>query len=407
MRLLILAVILLAMLADAYAQPADSSAADDPWRVSVLTMLPGDQVYSRFGHSAFRVQNRVTGEDLVFNYGTFSFQDPLFVPKFVYGRLDYMLSVERMSRTVVEYERYFRRSMIEQHLNLTPAQEADLVAFLFQNAQPENRTYRYDFIFDNCATRLPLALNRTLGEAVAWGDAHNPGLSFRDLLDLYVADASWLNLGFDLILGQPTDRTATPEEVTFLPLYLRDALASATITDGASRQPLVAATDTLIWFTDAYEAPPQAFPWPTLLITLLTLVPIGLTVVALRQPGYAVTRRWPDVTLFAVIGVLGLFFAFMWFGTLHGVTGQNWNLMWLLPLHVFTAWLVGRASPPAWTATYLRVLGAWHLLVVPLFFVVPQDLPWIALPITVLLALRCWALSKRQRDRAPYPQPPG
>ncbi|MEM1097016.1 MAG: DUF4105 domain-containing protein, partial [Bacteroidota bacterium] len=132
MRPLVLAVFVLVTLASAHAQPADSSATDDPWHVSVLTMLPGDQVYSRFGHSAFRVQNRITGEDLVFNYGTFSFEDPLFVPKFVYGRLDYLLSVERMSRTVVEYERYFRRSMIEQHLSLTPAQETDLVAFLFE-----------------------------------------------------------------------------------------------------------------------------------------------------------------------------------------------------------------------------------------------------------------------------------
>ncbi|GAB5520688.1 MAG: DUF4105 domain-containing protein [Rhodothermales bacterium] len=396
MRVSLLFVLLFLAVHPVHAQvAADSTVADDPWQVSVLTMLPGKQVYARFGHSAFRVQNRITGEDLVFNYGSFSFEDPLFVPKFVYGRLDYWVGIERTRRTLMFYEEYLERSVIEQHLNLTRQQEADLVAFLVENAQPENRTYRYDFIFDNCATRLPLALDQTVGEAIEWGTAHNPELSFRELLGIYVADAPWLNLGFDLILGQPVDRTATPSEVLFLPLYLRDALAGATITHDATPQPLVAATDTLVWLADAYEVPEPVFPWPTLLITLLMLMAIALTVASLGKPVAQEQRRWPDVLLFGVTGVLGLFFLFMWVGTLHGVTGQNWNLIWLLPLHVVTAWLVRRKTGPTWGASYLRGLAVWHLLVMVLFFIVPQDMPWIALPFTVLLAVRCWGLSRR------------
>ena len=48
------------------------------YQISLLTCDPGDQLYSAFGHSAIRVLEKSTGEDLVFNYGTFDFNTPYF-----------------------------------------------------------------------------------------------------------------------------------------------------------------------------------------------------------------------------------------------------------------------------------------------------------------------------------------
>ncbi|MDX1439745.1 MAG: DUF4105 domain-containing protein, partial [Rubricoccaceae bacterium] len=59
----------------------------DSARVYLLTMLPGDQVYSKFGHSAIRILDDSTGLDKTYNYGTFEFNQPHFVLRFLRGNL--------------------------------------------------------------------------------------------------------------------------------------------------------------------------------------------------------------------------------------------------------------------------------------------------------------------------------
>ncbi len=64
-------------------------------RISLLTCAPGAELYSTFGHTALRIQDSARGTDLIYNYGTFDFDDPHFYTKFVRGKLDYSLSVDQ------------------------------------------------------------------------------------------------------------------------------------------------------------------------------------------------------------------------------------------------------------------------------------------------------------------------
>ena len=133
------------------------------YQISLLTCDPGDQLYSAFGHSAIRVLERTTGEDLVFNYGTFDFNTPYFYVKFTQRTLDYMLSVSTYERFLAEYN-YYQRDVREQVLDLSPEQIERLVEFLQINYRPQNRFYRYDFFYDNCATRIRDVMDRVLGK---------------------------------------------------------------------------------------------------------------------------------------------------------------------------------------------------------------------------------------------------
>ena len=49
--------------------------------VSMVTVYPGDEIYSLFGHSSFRVYDPENRIDWMYNYGTFDFDDPHFVPQ--------------------------------------------------------------------------------------------------------------------------------------------------------------------------------------------------------------------------------------------------------------------------------------------------------------------------------------
>ncbi len=52
-------------------------------QISLITCGQGEELYSIFGHSAIRVKEISTGRDIIFNYGTFDFDDPDFYAKFL------------------------------------------------------------------------------------------------------------------------------------------------------------------------------------------------------------------------------------------------------------------------------------------------------------------------------------
>ena len=57
----------------------------------------------------------------------------------------------------LEEYRHEGRRVVEQELNLTPNEAQKLELLVGTNLMPENRTYRYNYVKDNCATR-PLAI---------------------------------------------------------------------------------------------------------------------------------------------------------------------------------------------------------------------------------------------------------
>lgn len=350
----------------------------------MVTVLAGEDVWTEFGHSAIRVRDPMRGIDLLYNYGTFDFSDPYFIPKFTYGRLDYMLSVGHYTN-MLDFYRRLERPVIEQHLSLTAAQRQELFRFLQINARPENRTYRYDFLFDNCSTRVRDAFEKALGDALQFSGRPDPGESFRHLLDPYVADRPALDVGFDLGLGLPADRIATSREVMFLPEYLFEAFEGAVLQDSLGRRPLVAQTDTVFW-VDAYDFHERAFPWPLVLTWLLGLSGVAWTAYGVRQ------RRKPgrlfDGVLFGVAGFVGLIIFYLWVISEHQVTDANWNVVWAWPTHFIAAVLVARQSEAPWLPRYFGATAVATALLSIGWGWWPQDLHAALLPIALLLAVR-------------------
>ena len=383
-RLLILFFLIFFLAAPAQGQMPRSLS--DSAKISLITILPGEPAYAAFGHSGLRVQDPAQDLDWMYSYGTFDFNDPLFIPKFTYGRLTYWLAVHSFPAALRHYRRQ-QRPVIEQVLNLNGKQRDALFRFLQTNALPSNRYYQYDFLFDNCSTRIRDALASALGASLQFADAPNPQTSFRHLLDPYVADRPWLDLGFDLVLGRPTDRIATPYEAMFLPRYLMLAFDEASLSSAAGSRPLVARKDTVLWIPGRDFAPEPAVSWPLLLAWLF----LGLgTIDALRRvhrSGRGV--RLLDATLYGAVGLSGFLMAFLWFVSEHYVTNWNGNLLWAWPTHLIAAWMLARGRTESRLLhRYLAVTAAAALVVAGAWLFVPQDLPAAGLPLTLLVAVR-------------------
>ena len=360
-----------------------------------MTVLPGDRMYSLFGHTIIRVRDPETGLDVGFNFGTFDFPQTLlggagFVARFAYGELDYALRAsESPGREVEWYWNHESRPSIEQTLDLTLEQAQSLFALLVENERPENRVYRYDFFFDNCSTRPRDAIETVLGPELKVS-MEAPGRSFRQLLDPNLVGHPGVDLSMDVGLGQPADRDASAREALFLPEYLMEWLESATIGAPGAERSLVSRTDTLTWAPGAGDRE-SAAPWPTI---LGWLIGVGLVLLTIRDRKTGrVTRRWVDGILFAVAGIAGLVLAFLTFVSLHSVTNGNLNLMWAIPTHVIPAAVILAGRDPGWLRSYMLATGglaALFLFGLPFW---PQDIPAAVIPFVIGIAVRAAALA--------------
>lgn len=330
------------------------------YRVSLLTCDEGEELYTAFGHSAIRVTDLQTGQDLVYNYGTFDFNEPFFYIKFIQRTLDYNLSVSSFENFVYYYT-YFERNMREQVLDLNPEQTRRFVQFLQINYLPQNRAYRYDFFYDNCATRIRDGLENVLGKQLDWNETPNlPKKTFRNLIDEYVYYLPWSDFGIDLALGAAIDVYASEREKQFLPDYMETAFAGALIVGDGPTRPLVSERSTILEFpplrTQMDLFNPYIFWWI-----------FALGVIILTFVGHQKKRLYKefDIALFIALGLLGLLLFFLWFVTFHSQTKYNWNILWASPTHLVLAWGLSSKTIKPWVKKYLLfVLIATNLAIV-------------------------------------------
>ncbi|WP_460541986.1 Lnb N-terminal periplasmic domain-containing protein [Echinicola sediminis] len=350
------------------------------YRVSLLTCDPGDELYSIFGHSAVRVVDLNSGRDLVFNYGTFDFDTPNFYLKFANGKLDYMLSVSTYDQFIEHYT-YLERAVREQVLDLNEQQAAKAVEFLQINYQPDNRYYRYDFFYDNCATRIRDMMEIVLGDQLEWKDPlETEDKTFRNLIDEYVYPLPWGDLGIDLALGSVIDVDATEREKQFLPDYMEAAFARAEIVGDGPSRPLVKSQTTVL------DLPPVDISW-SLINPYFLFWGVAILFITITYFGFKRKKLYLglDQALFGILSLVGIIVVLLWFFTEHTTTKFNWNLLWAFPLHGILVFGLAQKTPPEWLKKYLLfaliladaaivfwILGwqSFHPSVLPLILVV-------------------------------------
>ncbi|MFA5298636.1 MAG: DUF4105 domain-containing protein, partial [Lutibacter sp.] len=169
--------------------------------VSVVTCGPGTQMYSAFGHSAFRVYDPLLKLDKIYNYGTFDFNKPNFYLNFAKGKLIYQLSTTQFGYFLQEFN-YENRWVKTQELDLDDADVQAVYDFLENNAKPENSSYQYDFFYDNCSTKMEEVIKLVLKDKVSFSNNHiTSHKSHRDLIADYTAEKfKWGKFGIDLAL---------------------------------------------------------------------------------------------------------------------------------------------------------------------------------------------------------------
>jgi Domain of unknown function (DUF4105) len=349
-------------------------------RVSLLTFGPGEAAFTRFGHNALRVVDPETRRDVVFNFGTFRFDNPLLIVNFLTGKFQYWLSVSDYQPTLEAY-RAANRSVTEQVLNLGGLQARQLSDRLWENAKPQNRAYLYDYYRDNCSTRIRDLLDDVMKGALRPRFADPGSLTLRDHTLRAVADDFWLYLGLDIAMGSYIDQPETRWSEMFLPEKLSQGLDSVMFNGvhGAAmmikeRRELHRAKGR----PTVRRVPPQR-TWQF----MQGGVTGGLLLSFLGWEAYRRRQEWARVLLSISIGLLGLvagtmgcLFVGLWAFTNHQVAYRNENILqcapWALSLTWF-AWGVYRANPRRIQHAY-QVL--WAALLASAFGLISKALPF-------------------------------
>lgn len=362
--------------------------------VSLITVTPGNQIHTFWGHTALRIQDPVNGIDFMYNYGAFQF-DAYFVPKFVYGELDYMLCVSHMRQEKRKYELQ-KRSLIEQKLRLTQIERQEIFNFVENNALPENRTYRYDFLFDNCSTRLRDLLEDVLGNRLTY-HTEAPDSTYRQILQPAVHAYPFLSLGIDVALGLPVEQKPSARELMGLPLYMMKSYDGAKVEVDGDSLPLVFEKSTIL-SVDVPEGESERGHARILFYSLIWGLFLLSLWVSYAKASYCIQlRSWFDRFLFGLVGLSGILAVFLWFIALHNVTNNNLNLLWAWPTHFGIIWMLSHQKEIV--KVYMRICAITLMIFLCGWSFWPQELNVNQVPIILALLVRSawWGWSSQKK----------
>ena len=325
--------------------------------ISLLTCGPGEEVWSYYGHSALRIQDKAHGNDVAINWGMFSFKQDYFILRFVFGLTDYQIGIYPMAHFMEEYSAE-GRWVRQQRLHLSREEKLKVLHAIEENAQPENRTYRYNFFFDNCTTRAREMVITNIGYCNTNFKDNDAQSSYREEIHKLNGNHRWARFGNDLLLGYMSDRDITKREWEFLPDNLSKDFATEGrkdfINDGRKdfgNDPsgdadanriygkdgylmLVDSTCYLIPPTPAREVAEAEAITPTMVFISLAVLTIGLSVLEWRKK----KNFWVlDAFLLILTGLPGLILLAMLFSQ-HPTVQVNFQMLILNPINLIFVW---------------------------------------------------------------------
>ena len=363
-------------------------------KISLLTSSPNDEaVYTYYGHTALRVYDPELKLDLVYNYGIFYFSKN-FIYRFAKGETDYKLEAYPFNFYFIEYKE--RGSEVcEQVLNLLPEEKESLWQALELNRRPENQVYRYNYFFDNCATRPVVMIEKSINGTVKYvPSAKHP--SFRDVINHCTRSNPWITFGCDIVMGLPTDRTMTLKETFFQPDYLKEAFGKAEIVRNGISEPLIIKTNILSEKTNNMDNKPPFITSPLFCFSLVFILIMILTWSEYRRKIY---YRLIDCILFFAAGTAGSILFFLSFISVHPGISPNISLLWLHPLHLVGVIFFSVKKFNNMAFWYHLINFAAILIMSVVWIFIPQHFNIAFTPLIACLWLRSgWTLYRKKKS---------
>jgi hypothetical protein len=314
--------------------------------VTLVTVAPGKELYSKFGHSMIIIQDPINGIDKAYSYGSFDFHTDNFYWKFLKGTLPYTISYNKFEEVAYYYANYEHRSLYEQKLDLSLAQKNSIFNRLETNLLPHNKEYQYKFFYDNCSSRIRDVFVKEKLIQIPWQKFDSlQNLSYRQWMNKYLPFNDWVTFGMNLALGARSDVVADANQSCYLPDNLFYAMNFAKNGDS----PLVYSLSPI------FEAPAEStgkinYFGPVFILSLLSIFLLICSIIKFKYLFFL------DSLLFTIYGALSWFIFFLATGTNHEVMAWNSSILMLFPLNFpMFFWFSQANSSDVWKK-YLRIV---------------------------------------------------
>ncbi len=361
-----------------------NTVAQERLRISLLTCTPGAELNEVFGHSALRVIDSNSVTDHVYNYGTFNFEDKDFYLKFIKGKLRYFVEIENCSDFVFYYHA-LKRGITEQVLEFSDKEKVTIKKLLQENIKEENKYYQYEFFNDNCTTRLRDIIKNNHSPTPIMPAVMPVTFTYRNAIHQYLDNGNmpWSKLGIDILLGARTDAVMTSDQQGFLPDNLMKAL-------DVTKNTLMVSSPKQLFELEKAEPKKVVF---TPMVFSISMLLVFMIFHFTQKNGSKIILRALDRILFLLVGLLGILLIFMWFGTDHIMTKNNYNLLWASPMFVVYVFVLNSKS--TLVKRFSLLMAIFLALLICLWTFLPEQLNVALIPIVGLL---CWRLFSHSRS---------
>jgi hypothetical protein len=229
----------------------------------------------------------------------------------------YFISADTYQNFLYEYQ-YFGRDVHEQVLNISQDEKIKWYQALQTNMVGDNRFYLYNFITDNCTTRIKDGIfkHATLNDSLLGV----PNFREQVVTPTYTAGQPWIGLGIDLLLGAVSDRKPTAFEEAFLPTLLYKRVAN--------NPDLVIKTQHI-----QYQMKPNAKASSPIYVLIAFLIVYILAANWNARPAIVLSKAI-DIVLLIAFGIGGLLVLYMSQFSMHTACHENYNLLWLHPFYL-------------------------------------------------------------------------
>lgn len=348
---------------------------------SLLIISPTDEVYSVFGHCAFRMECPTHSLDYVFTFES---------DTSIGGFVTFFAGKAEASFVAVPTEEFKavirkqQRGVQQYELNLTHHEKQELWRNLDID-MVEGAHRRFNLLLSNCvSTTVSKIKESCIGEDLKWAPWEGSMLlNNGDLVRYNARRSPWAEFLFVSFLGTGYD-DYYDQETRLCPENLIEVLSKASLVDQqtGSRRPLLTGRQQV--FLPENRVMSGSIVTPTFLFATLLLLVIFITFAEWkwqwRQPA-----RWLDVTLFIAQSLLGILLLYITF--VSEIFGKLWN-WYLIPFNPLPLllWLILRKH-----RQYERIYLLYTVVLIIMIALTPfiAQLDWTHQLITAMLAIRC------------------
>ncbi|MBF9014907.1 MULTISPECIES: DUF4105 domain-containing protein [unclassified Oceanispirochaeta] len=313
-------------------------AGEEKMNCYLLTVGPGEALYSWFGHTGIIIEEG--DESRFYDFGNFSFESESFYKNFAMGRLIY-LKIGVSGNAYLNFIVRENRDVTVQQLNIPQDKIREMRDNLEKNTLPENNTYLYHHYRDNCSTRPRDIINKALDGQLKTVSSIPSGESYRTMFRSRTSHSFFPDWLLSMLQGRSIDEGITYWDTMFLPDELMRQLDELTVDlDGVTES--VVLEKAVIAESSSPRVIPDKVPSNGFEALFFGLAAGVLFLILQWMSGSSsraavISGKISFTVIMTAVSLFGLLFYFITFFTDHDVARQNINILLIHPFYIIPA----------------------------------------------------------------------